>query len=133
MLQDLDALARRVQQAVQLAGTLQAERRALQARIAQLEQECEALKNRQQRERDEFTQMSQRLANHDQELQDMNAGFDKERAALEARAGDQQARAEALQRQLAELETDRRRLREAAAGARQQIGLILERLPGAEA
>ncbi|TAN27407.1 MAG: hypothetical protein EPN31_12875 [Castellaniella sp.] len=133
MLQDLDALSQRIQQVVQLAGGLQSERRALQARIRQLEQEYQVLKDRHQREQAEFTRMSERIAQHDQEIQaarDESLGF---RTALEAQVREQRSRADDLQQRLGQVEAERGRLRQAATGARQQIQSILERLPGAEA
>lgn len=133
MLQDLDALSQRIQQIVQLAGSLQSERRALQARIRQLEQEFQVLKDQYQREQTEFTRMSERIARHDKEIQAARDESLELRTALEAQVREQQARADELQQRLGQVETDRGRLRQAATGARQQIQSILERLPGAEA
>jgi predicted nucleic acid-binding Zn-ribbon protein len=133
MLQDLDALSQRIQQIVQLAGSLQSERRALQARIRQLEQESQVLKDQYQREQTEFTRMSERIARHDKEIQAARDESLELRTALEAQVREQQARADELQQRLGQVETDRGRLRQAATGARQQIQSILERLPGAEA
>jgi len=133
MLQDLDALSQRIQQIVQLAGGLQSERRALQARIRQLEQESQVLKDQYQREQTEFTRMSERIARHDKEIQAARDESLELRTALEAQVREQQARADELQQRLGQAEADRGRLRQAATGARQQIRSILERLPGAEA
>jgi predicted nucleic acid-binding Zn-ribbon protein len=133
MLQDLDALSQRIQQIVQLAGGLQAERRALQARIRQLEQESQVLKDQYQREQTEFTRMSERIARHDKEIQAARDESLELRSALEAQVREQQARADELEQRLGRAEADRGRLRQAATGARQQIQSILERLPGAEA
>jgi predicted nucleic acid-binding Zn-ribbon protein len=133
MLQDLDALSQRIQQIVQLAGGLQAERRALQARIRQLEQESQVLKDQYQREQTEFTRMSERIARHDKEIQAARDESLELRTALEAQVREQQARADELEQRLGRAEADRGRLRQAATGARQQIQSILERLPGAEA
>lgn len=133
MLQDLDALSQRIQQIVQLAGGLQSERRALQARIRQLEQESQVLKDQYQREQIEFTRMSERIARHDKEIQAARDESLELRSALEAQVREQQARADELEQRLGRAEADRGRLRQAATGARQQIQSILERLPGAEA
>ena len=133
MLQDLDALSQRIQQIVQLAGGLQSERRALQARIRQLEQESQVLKDQYQREQTEFTRMSERIARHDKEIQAARDESLDLRTALEAQVREQQARADELEQRLGRAEADRGRLRQAATGARQQIQSILERLPGAEA
>lgn len=133
MLQDLDALSQRIQQVVQLAGGLQSERRALQARIRQLEQEYQVLKDQHQREQTEFTRMSERIARHDQEIQAARDESLALRTALEAQVREQQSRAEDLRQRLDQVEAERGRLRQAATGARQQIQSILERLPGAEA
>lgn len=133
MLEDLDALSRRIRKVVQLAQGLQAERGTLQARIRQLEQECQTLKSQQTREHEEFTRMSERIARHDQELQAVRDATRDERGALESQLLDHQSRSESMQRQLHRVQTERDRLRDAAAGAQQQIDLILERLPGAEA
>lgn len=133
MLQDLDALSQRIQQVVQLAGGLQSERRALQARIRQLEQEYQVLKDRHEREQAEFTRMSERIAQHEQEIQAARDESLELRTALEAQVREQRSRAEDLQQRLGQVEAERGRLRQAATGARQQIQSILERLPGAEA
>lgn len=133
MLQDLDALSQRIQQVVQLAGGLQSERRALQARIRQLEQEYQVLKDRHEREQAEFTRMSARITQHEQEIQAARDESLELRTALEAQVREQRSRAEDLQQRLGQVEAERGRLRQAATGARQQIQSILERLPGAEA
>ncbi|MBV2181311.1 MAG: hypothetical protein KUL86_08770 [Castellaniella sp.] len=133
MLEDLDALSRRIQKVVQLAQGLQAERGTLQARIRQLEQECQSLKTQQAREHEEFTRMSERIARHDQELQAVRDETRDERSSLESQVRDHQSRSESMRQRLVQIEADRDRLRDAATGAQQQIELILERLPGAEA
>lgn len=133
MLEDLDALSRRIQKVVQLAQVLQAERGTLQARIRQLEQECQSLKTQQAREHEEFTRMSERIARHDQELQAARDETRDERSSLESQVRDHQSRSESMRQRLVQIEADRDRLRDAATGAQQQIELILERLPGAEA
>jgi len=133
MLQDLDSLAERIGKLVQAARQLQAERGTLQARIRQLEQECNALKDQQVREQDEFTRMSERLARHDRELQSAQEESARAHALLEGQIHDHQAHVESLQKRLSQVESDRDCLRDAASGAQQQIELILERLPGAEA
>jgi chromosome segregation ATPase len=133
MLEDLDALSLRIQKVVQLAQGLQAERRALQARIQQLEQECQTLKALQASERDEFVRMSERAARHDQELQAVRDETAQTRSALETQVLDHQARTESLQQRLAATQADYEQLCSAATGAQRQIELILERLPGAEA
>ena len=133
MLQDLDALSQRIRQVVQLARGLQSERTALQDRVRQLEQECQALKDQQLRESEEFSRMSARLAHHDQEIQAAREESGQHRAALVSELRDHQIRSDSLQRRLVQVESERDNLREAATGAQQQIELILERLPGAEA
>ena len=133
MLQDLDALLQRIQQVARLTQDLQSERTALQARVHQLEQECQALKDQQLREGEEFARMSQRLARHDQELQAAREESGQYRAALESDLRDHQIRTDSLQRRLTQVEAERDNLRDAAVGAQQQIELILERLPGSEA
>ncbi len=133
MLQDLDALSQRIRQVARLAQGLQSERATLQTRVRQLEQECQALKDQQVREGEEFARMSERLAHHDQEIQAAREESSQHRAALESEARDHQIRSDSLQRRLIQVESERDCLREAATGAQQQIELILERLPGAQA
>lgn len=133
MLQDLDALTQRMRQVARLVRDLRAERGAFQERIHELEQECQALKARQAREHEEFTRMSERLAHHDRELQSAQEESARAHALLEGQIHDHQAHVESLQKRLSQVESDRDCLRDAASGAQQQIELILERLPGAEA
>lgn len=133
MLEDLDALSRRIRQAVQLTRDLQGERSTLQARIRQLEQECQALKDQQRREYAEFTRMSERVARHDQELHEVQQQARQEHEALQSQLREHQAQVAELQKRLAGAESARDRLGLAASGAQQQIELILERLPGAGA
>lgn len=133
MLEDLDALSRRIQTVVQLAQNLQSERRALQARIQQLEQECQALKTQQAQEHGEFARMSERMARHDQELQAVRDETAQAHRSLETQLKDHQERSASLQQRLTTTQADYDRLRVVASGAQQQIDLILERLPGAEA
>lgn len=133
MLEDLDALSRRIQTVVQFAQGLQAERRALQARIQQLEKECQTLKSQQVNEHDEFARMSERMTRHDQELQAVRDETARAHGALESQLRDHQLRSETLQQRLATTQADYDRLRTVASSAQQQVELILERLPGAEA
>ncbi|WP_323018412.1 hypothetical protein [Castellaniella sp.] len=133
MLEDLDALSRRIQTVVQFAQGLQAERRALQARIQQLEKECQTLKSQQVNEHDEFARMSERMTRHDQELQAVRDETAQAHGALESQLRDHQLRSETLQQRLATTQADYDRLRTVASSAQQQVELILERLPGAEA
>ena len=133
MLQDLDALSQRIRQVAQLARDLQSERAALHAKVRQLEQECQSLKDQQLREGQEFARMSERLARHDQELQAAREESGQHRAALESEVRDHQIRSDSLQRRLIQVESERDRMRDAASGAQKQIELILERLPGAQA
>ncbi|MFT0534308.1 hypothetical protein ACMHYJ_15975 [Castellaniella hirudinis] len=133
MLEDLDALSLRVQRAVQLAQGLQAERADLMAQIQQLQQRCQALQTQQAAERDEFARMSERLARHDLELQAAQKESAQARGTLEIQLHEQRAHAQSLQHSLQASQADCDRLRTAASGAQQQIELILERLPGAEA
>lgn len=132
MLQDLDSLAGRIGKLVQLTRELQAERGTLHARIRQLEQECNALKDQQIREQEEFTRMSERVARHDQELQSVRDEALAARTALEAEARRQHEFSESMRVRLEHAEADRDKLRQVAQGAQAQIDLILERLPGAE-
>ncbi len=132
MLQDLDSLAERIGKLVQAARQLQAERGTLQARIRQLEQECNALKDQQVREQDEFTRMSERVARHDHELQSVRDEAQAARASLEDQVRLQQGQSDAMRERLEHAEADRDKLRRVALGAQEQIDLILERLPGAE-
>ncbi|MER1966952.1 hypothetical protein [Castellaniella sp. GW247-6E4] len=132
MLQDLDSLAERIRKLVQAARQLQAERGTLQARVRQLEQECNALKDQQIREQDEFTRMSERVAHHDHELQSVRDEALAARAALEDQVRGQKGQSDALRERLEHAESDRDKLRQVAQSAQEQIDLILERLPGAE-
>ena len=132
MLQDLDALSQRIQKIVQLAADLQSERKALKARIRQLEQEYTSLHERHDHEQSEFKSMSERMARHEEELQAARDESLAARGALQVQFQEQQDRADGLQRRLEQVDAEHSRLRQAAAGAQQQIELILERLPGAE-
>lgn len=142
MLQDLDFLAARIGQLVQLTRQLQAERAAQQARLLGLEQERNALRDELQRRDAEFSSASERMASHEAQLQSVRdeaqAALDAAKAESEtAHAGLQvelsryKVEAEALKGRLSLSEADSSRLRVVAGKAREQIDSILMRLPGA--
>src|SRR5690554_142251 len=64
MLEDLDSLAARIGQLAQFAKQLQSERTALQARIAGLEQERNALRDQLKRQEAEFGELAESSAGH---------------------------------------------------------------------
>ncbi|MDN5843492.1 MAG: hypothetical protein L0H54_08625 [Alcaligenaceae bacterium] len=132
MLQDLDSLAERIRQLVGLTRQLQAERTSLQARVRQVEQEIAGLKDQRAGEHKEFTLMSERIARHSQEIEDVQSEAQAARGALDRQLLEQQAQSEALRLRAEHSEANCQRLRSVAGGAQQQIDLILMRLPGAE-
>ncbi|MBB5216076.1 hypothetical protein [Parapusillimonas granuli] len=142
MLQDLDFLAARVGQLVQLARQLQAECAAHQARLHTLEQERNALRDELHRRDAEYSSASERMADHEAQLQAVRneaqaalAAAKSESDALQAQLHAELSRykteAEALRGRLSASEADSSRLRGVAAKAREQIDSILMRLPGA--
>lgn len=142
MLQDLDFLAARVGQLVQLARQLQSERAAQQARLTALEQERNALRDELQRRDAEYSSASERMADHEAQLQSVRdeaqaavaaarSESDAMQADLQAELSRYKAESEALKGQLSVSQADSSRLRVVAAKAREQIDSILMRLPGA--
>lgn len=122
MLQDLDSLAARIGQMVQLTRQLQAESAALRARLQIAEQERGALRDQLDRRESEYRSMAQRIDQHETELDAVRAhGVSAEAECETAKQNLQLAQAEAA------------RLRAAAGSAKDRIDMVLMRLPGASA
>lgn len=142
MLQDLDTLAARIGQLVQLVRQLQAERTAMQSQLVRMEQERNSLRDLQARQQAEHAAAAQRLAEHTNEVDAVRTQADASLEALrvQAEAAQQELRAEvsryrtdyekaeqSLQSSLAESA----RLRAVAVSAKERLDALLERLPGA--
>lgn len=132
MLEDLSLLSERILKVVQKTRSLQAEKQVLLDRIAKLEEKYNALQTQQLRDHEEFTTMSAKLANHQQELDEARKNAAQLTDDMQTRYEQQKTRSESLQALLNSTESERDQLRLAAIDAQQQIELILERLPGAE-
>jgi chromosome segregation ATPase len=122
MLQDLDSLAARIGQMVQLTRELQAESTVLRARLKSAEQERGALRDQLDRRESEYQSMARRIEQHESELEAVRAqGLSAQEECATARQNLQFALAEAA------------RLRTAAESAKDRIDMVLMRLPGASA
>lgn len=142
MLQDLDILAARIGQIVQLTRQLQADRGTLQSRLAGVERERDELREQLARQKEEHKSMSERLVEHDNEVDAARVQAEASLAALRAQAESAEA---ALRDEIARHRADGEkaihnlqasqsecaRLRAAAGAARDRLDAILERLPGA--
>lgn len=131
MLEDLDSLAARIGQLVQFSRQLQSERTALQARVAGLEQERNALREQLKRQETEFSELAENSANHEARVDILRAEADSIRVSLQTEVERSKAEYEALRRQFAASQADSSRLKAAAGQAQLQIDSILMRLPGA--
>jgi chromosome segregation ATPase len=142
MLQDLDFLAARVGQLVQLTRQLQAQYSAQQSKLTELEQERDALRHELQSRDAEFSSASERFAEHEAELQAVReaglaaaaaarAEFDLLQRDLQVEVSRYKLESETLKGRLSATEADSSRLRNVASKAREQIDSILMRLPGA--
>lgn len=142
MLQDLDQLAARIGQLVQLTRQLQAERDALRVSLGQSEAAQRALEQRCDERQAEILALQTKLQEHDGAVDDLlsearQSELDlraqlaraiSEHQALESRA---QAREAELLGNLETKDTDLQRLRVATDAARERIDTVLARLPGA--
>jgi predicted nuclease with TOPRIM domain len=142
MLQDLDFLAARVGQLVQLTRQLQSQYAAQQAKLNELEQERDALRTELQRRDAEYSSAAERFAQHEAELQAVReearaataaakAEFDLLQSGMQVELSRFKLESEALKGRLSVTEADSSRLRVVATKAREQIDSILMRLPGA--
>lgn len=131
MLQDLDSLAARIGQMVQLTRQLQNERVALQERLRSAEQERSALRDQLERRETEYRSMAQRIDQHESELETVRASIASSEAQLRAQAVRDQADCEAAKQSLQAAQAEATRLRAAAGSAKDRIDMVLMRLPGA--
>jgi chromosome segregation ATPase len=153
MLQDLDFLAARIGQLVELTKQLQAEHAALGARAEQAEQARNQLQKQLTRQENEFNDVAARAQWHEAEIAQIRAAAQTEldalRTQLQSQSAEQLQQAHAAQErleselnqqrtaykeileQLEQSRTEANRLRQAAADARERIDALLERLPGA--
>ncbi|MCI2809137.1 hypothetical protein [Eoetvoesiella caeni] len=142
MLQDLDTLAARIGQLVQLVRQLQAERTAMQSQLVRMEQERNALRDLQARQQAEHAAATQRLAEHSSEVDTVRAQADASLEALRAQAESAQlelrlevsryrADYEKAEQSLQTSATESARLRAVAVAAKERLDALLERLPGA--
>jgi len=131
MLQDLDTLAARIGQMVQLTRQLQAERASLQARLTSLEQERSALRDQLARQLNEHASVSQRLSEHDNEIGAVRAQAEAAQLELRLEASRYKADYDKVSQTLQASQSEADRLRAAASAAKDRIDAILERLPGA--
>jgi len=131
MLEDLDSLAARIGQLVQLCRQLQSERAGLQARVNGLEQERNALRDQLKRQETEFSELAESSADQQARVDILRAEADSVRAALQGEVERCKAEYDTLRRQLAVSQADSARLKVAAGQAQLQIDSVLMRLPGA--
>lgn len=142
MLQDLDTLAARIGQLVQLVRQLQAERIAMQSQLVRMEQERNALRDLQTRQQAEHAAATQRLAEHSSEVDAVRAQADASLEALRVQADAAQlelrlevsryrADCEKAEEGLQSSLTESIRLRAVAVSAKERLDALLERLPGA--
>lgn len=153
MLQDLDFLAARIGQLVELTQQLQSEHTALGSRAEQAEHERNQLQAQLDRQETEFKDMAAQAQRHEAEMAQVRATAQKEldalRTQLQSETADQLREAHAVQARLEselnqqqtaykqvlqELEQSRTEahcLRHAAGDAKKRIDALLERLPGA--
>ncbi|NYT87002.1 hypothetical protein [Pollutimonas harenae] len=131
MLQDLDSLAARIGQMVQFTRQLQNERAALLARLKNLEQERDMLRDQLQRSEAERTELSASTGTHETQLKMLQAEAEAVQARQQSELSHYKAESEAIGQRLAASQADTSRLRLVASKAKEQIDSILVRLPGA--
>ena len=131
MLQDLDSLAARIGQMVQLTRQLQNERAALQARLKNIEQERDALRDQLQRREADYSSVAESVASYEAQVQTVQAEAQAMQAGLQAELSRYKAECEAANRRCADSEAEAAHLRQVADQAKGRIDSILMRLPGA--
>lgn len=131
MLEDLDSLASRLGQLVQSTRSLQDERAGLLARIKSLEEQCNALRTELSGRQTDYDAMSQRVAEHDQHVRQMQLQFEHDTQSLKEQAVRAQTQADHLAERLQATQESASMLRQAAQHAKARVDSILERLPGA--
>lgn len=131
MLQDLDSLAARIGQMVQFTRQLQSERSALQARLKNVDQERDALRDQLQRQEHDFSVAADRLAQYESQSQSLQSQTQAQMSALQHDLEKYKAQCESMEQQLVASQSDSAKLRAVADKARENIDSILMRLPGA--
>jgi len=144
MLQDLDQLAARIGQLVQLTRQLQAERDGLRVSLSQSEAAQRALEQRCNERQAEILVLQTKLQEHDGAVDDLLSEARQSEIELRAQLAREisehqtaesraQARETELLNTLSAKDTDLQRLRVATDAARERIDAVLARLPGAAA
>lgn len=131
MLEDLDSLAARIEQAVAFTRELRAGHEALQAQLRQLGDERDALAETLRRREQDVEALRQQLAEGEQAIAGMQHQGEALRQQFALDLEQYKARCSTLESQLAASRHSGARLREASLQAREQIDSILVRLPGA--
>ncbi|MFA5704253.1 MAG: hypothetical protein WC982_12140 [Advenella sp.] len=131
MLQDLDQVAARVGQVVQLSRSLMAERQSIAARLALAEKARDSFRDQFQAREDEFKSIIQRLDNHEQEVGEIRAKAQHENVQLKSELESAQQEITRLQADLAKAQSELAAFREGAMKARDRVEHVLANLPGA--
>lgn len=153
MLQDLESLAARIGQLVELTQKLQSEHDALVQRAGTAEQQRDALQEQLQRQEIEYKDVAAQASRHQAEmnalrsqseaaLQQLRQQAEQTEARLKSEAASsvahlqeqlerQKAEQAAVHRSLQASQTESSRLQQAVDAAKQRIDAVLMRLPGA--
>ncbi len=130
MLQDLDQVAARVGQVVQLSRSLMAERESISTRLSLAEKARDSFRDQFQAREDEFKSIIQRLDNHEQEVGEIRAKAQHENVQLKSELDSAQQEIARLQADLAKAKSELAAFREGAKKARDRVEHVLANLPG---
>ncbi|MDY0271395.1 MAG: hypothetical protein RBR37_02635 [Advenella sp.] len=130
MLQDLDQVAARIGQVVQLSRSLMAERDSISARLLLAEKARDSFRDQFLSREDEFKNIVQRLDNHEQEVGEIRAKAQHENIQLKSELDSAQQDIARLQADLAKAQSELAAFREGALKARDRVEHVLANLPG---
>lgn len=133
MLQDLDQLANRISRLVSYSERLKSERSELLSRVKLLEQERTTLRDQLSSQQSEQVSMTALVARHKQDLETQKHSAEQAQESLYAELIQQQEIVASLKKRLTYSESKASVLEQAAQQARDQVGHILQRLPGGNA
>lgn len=133
MLQELDQVAVRVGQVVELSHQLLAERSALLKRLESAEEIGVTLRQQLSERDTQVLELNQRIQTLDGEMTQNTAQVEEQNARLQQELSVMSADVAQLKAQLAQAQTDLQQWRENTQGVRDRVAHVLENLPGASA
>ena len=133
MLQELDQVAVRVGQVVELSRQLLAERSALMKRLESAEEIGVNLRQQLSQSETQVSELNQRITALDSEMTQNTAQVEEQNTRLQEAVSSMSQEITQLKAQLAQAQADVQQWRQSAQVVRERVAHVLENLPGSSA